>query len=86
MELFRLYANVKSVIIVRDIPSGVSLGIALVEFLSPEHASYVLKCAKDNGGIQLDRTFLKINFAKENFVEQQRTANYSLGAMNPYVC
>jgi len=68
LELFRRYAVVKSVFIVRDRQSNVSRGIAFVEFNAVEHATYALQSSV---GLQIDKNTLKINYAREGIVQQQ---------------
>lgn len=73
-ELFRQYAPVKGVLVVRDRVTGMSRGLALVEFHSTEHCSHALhhaeaaKLSVDHGGAPL-----KISYAKPAFVTQQVT-------------
>ena len=43
MELFRQFAVVKSVFIVRDWATGASRGLAFLEFHSVEHASFAMQ-------------------------------------------
>mmetsp|Transcript_22236 Transcript_22236/g.20211 ORF Transcript_22236/g.20211 Transcript_22236/m.20211 type:complete len:617 (+) Transcript_22236:3-1853(+) len=73
-ELFRQYALVKSSMIIRDPMTGTSRGIALIEFHSIDFAKYVLKNTND---LQLDKNKLKVNYAKESFVNQQLTPQTS---------
>lgn len=65
METFRQFAPVRSVFLVRDSTSGMSRGIAFVEFHSVEYAAHALS---NSSQLQMDRNKLKINFAKESIV------------------
>jgi RNA recognition motif-containing protein len=70
-ELFRQYALVKSVFLLRDRVNGSSRGIAFVDFPTIENAVFALSAS---AGIQLERTVLKVAFAKESFVQAQLAA------------
>ncbi len=50
----------------RDLSTGLSRGISFVEFYSVEYATYVLS---NSGSLQIDRNSLKINYAKESFIQ-----------------
>eukprot|EP00604_Paraphysomonas_vestita_P000531 CAMPEP_0174825920 /NCGR_PEP_ID=MMETSP1107-20130205/43266_1 /TAXON_ID=36770 /ORGANISM="Paraphysomonas vestita, Strain GFlagA" /LENGTH=838 /DNA_ID=CAMNT_0016058065 /DNA_START=1649 /DNA_END=4165 /DNA_ORIENTATION=- len=65
-EVFRQFAPVKSVFLVRDLTTGLSRGIAFVEFFSVEYSTYVLS---NSSTLQFDRTTPTINYAKESFVQ-----------------
>lgn len=52
--------------LVRDLSTGISRGIAFVEFFSQEYSTYVLS---NSASLQIDRTPLKIHYAKETFVQ-----------------
>jgi len=71
-ELFRQYAPVKGVLVVRDRVTTMSRGVALVEFHTTEHSAHALhhaetaKLSVDHGGPPL-----KISYAKPSFVTQQ---------------
>lgn len=73
-ELFRQYAPVKGVLVIRDRVTTMSRGVALVEFQTVEHCSHALyhaevaKLSVDHGGPPL-----KISYAKPSFVTQQVT-------------
>ena len=66
IELFRQFAQVKSVKILRDQMTGMSKGMAYVEFFSTEHAMHTFQQTL-SGQIYLDSSPLKILFAKESF-------------------
>ena len=50
----------------RDLSTGLSRGIAFVEFHSVEYSTYVLS---NSSTVQIDRISLKVNYAKESFVQ-----------------
>lgn len=50
----------------RDLTTGLSRGIAFVEFFSVEYSTYVLS---NSSTLQFDRTTPTINYAKESFVQ-----------------
>ena len=66
IELFRQFAQVKSVKILRDQMTGMSKGMAYVELYSTEHAVHTIQQTM-SGQIYLDSSPLKILFAKESF-------------------
>lgn len=67
-ELFRQYAVVKNTMIIRDRLSGVSKGMALVEFHTVEYATYALSQAAT---LQIDKISLRVSYARESFVQAQ---------------
>ena len=66
IELFRQFAVVKTVHLLRDGMTGISKGIAFVEFHTIEHAVHTLQ-QSSLGQLHLDSSPLKINYAKESF-------------------
>lgn len=66
-ELFRQFATVKSVHIIRDPQNRTSRGFAYVEFHTIEHAAYALQCSAD---LKLNNMDLKIAYAKESVMQQ----------------
>ena len=66
IELFRQFAVVKSVNLLRDGVSGFSKGAAFVEFYTVEHAMHTIQ-QTSLGPIYLDSSPLKISYAKESF-------------------
>lgn len=70
-EVFRQFALVKHVSLIRDPAAHYSKGLAFVEFFSPEHAQYALQCTN---GLALNTrdmavsgdTVLQVTFAKES--------------------
>jgi RNA recognition motif-containing protein len=64
-ELFRQFAAVQSVYLVRDRQTGISRGLAIVEFHTTEHAIHTLQ-QSSQGQLHLDSSPLKISFAKES--------------------
>ena len=66
IELFRQFAVVKSVKILRDQITGISKGLAYVEFHTIEHAVHTFK-QTSVGPVYLDSNPLKICYAKESF-------------------
>ena len=81
-EVFRQFALVKSVQIVRDDNTGMSRGIALVEFNSVDYATHTL-CNSAN--VELDKKPLRISYAKDSFVSsivnQQSIKAYATAAL-----
>lgn len=65
--MFRQYALVKSVHVLRDANSNMSRGIAFVEFHSVDHAAHTMNSF--NQTQQSSSQNLKVNFAKESFVQ-----------------
>jgi RNA recognition motif-containing protein len=72
MELFRQFAVVKSIFVVRDLNSGISRGVAFVEFHTIDHAAYVLQ-SSEASKLQMDSssTPLKLCYAKQSFMANQ---------------
>lgn len=68
--MFRQYAVVKGVTLLRDPHSGMSRGIAFVAFHSIEHATHTITCfnKSQQAGASTAGTPLKVNYAKESFV------------------
>ena len=66
IELFRQFAVVKSAYLLRDGVTGISKGVAYVEFHTVDHAVHTLQ-QTSLGQIHLDSSPLKILFAKESF-------------------
>ena len=66
VELFRQFSVVKTVYLLRDGMTGISKGIAFVEFHTIEHAVHTLQ-QSSLGQLHLDSSPLKINYAKESF-------------------
>lgn len=64
-EMFRQYAVVKSVHVVRDFNTNLSRGIAFVEFHSIEHATHTMHCFSGNQ----TSNDIKVNYAKDSFVQ-----------------
>lgn len=64
MEAFRQYAVVTSARIVRDRTSGVSKGLAFVEFPSVEYATHTLQQATTTS-LQIDKMTVKVSYARE---------------------
>ena len=77
VELFRQFAVVKTVHLLRDGMTGISKGIAFVEFHTIEHAVHTLQ-QSSLGQLHLDSSPLKINFAKESFRVNQITKVWAL--------
>ena len=81
MELFRQFALVKGVNIIRDPASMLSRCVCYVEFHAVEHATHALNCSQ---GLQIDNALLKVAYARENVMHQiiqqvqHRTALYTL--------
>jgi RNA recognition motif-containing protein len=71
IELFRQFAVVKSAYLLRDAVTGISKGVAFVEFHTVDHAVHTLQ-QTSLGQIHLDSSPLKIMFAKESFRVGQR--------------
>jgi len=65
-ETFRQFAPVKNVFLVRDLASRMSRGIAFVEYHSTDYATHALNNSQH---LQMDRTTLKVNYAKEAFIQ-----------------
>jgi RNA recognition motif-containing protein len=65
-ELFRQFAPVKSVFLVRDPASGMSRGIAFVEFFSVDYSTYALS---NSTSLEADRSSLKVHYAKKAFLQ-----------------
>jgi RNA recognition motif-containing protein len=71
MEMFRQYAVVVNVHLMRDWSTGMSRGIAFVEFQSVEHAAHTKSMTQQ---IRMGSTYLKVGFARpgyEKFFQQQ---------------
>ena len=72
LDVFRQYAAVKNVFIVRDPVSKISRGLAFIEFYSVEYAAFALqgveasKVSMDSSG-----ALLKVCFAKPSFLAAQ---------------
>jgi RNA recognition motif-containing protein len=72
MELFRQYAVVKSLFVVRDRHTSLSRGLAFVEFHTVEHATYALQSAEAAQiKLQVGGAPLKIAYARESFMYTQ---------------
>jgi RNA recognition motif-containing protein len=68
--MFRQYAMVQNVSLLRDPQSNMSRGIAFVEFLSIDHATHTLNCY--NQSLQTTSTSsqpLQVSYAKESFLK-----------------
>jgi RNA recognition motif-containing protein len=66
-DLFRQFAPVKSVFLVRDPKSGMSRGIAFVEFFTTEYSNYVLS---NTNSLEVEQNKpLKIHYAKKSFLQ-----------------
>eukprot|EP00599_Poterioochromonas_sp_BG-1_P015631 CAMPEP_0173159692 /NCGR_PEP_ID=MMETSP1105-20130129/17294_1 /TAXON_ID=2985 /ORGANISM="Ochromonas sp., Strain BG-1" /LENGTH=671 /DNA_ID=CAMNT_0014078241 /DNA_START=620 /DNA_END=2635 /DNA_ORIENTATION=+ len=78
-ELFRQFATVKSVHIIRDPQNRTSRGFAYVEFHTIEHAAYALQCSAD---LKLNNMDLKIAYAKESVMQQLLIQAQNVQAMN----
>ena len=89
MEAFRQFAPVKNVFVVRDLASGMSRGIAFVEFHSVEYAAHTLS---NSSQLQMDRNVLKINFAKDSVIasipayQQQQFMMSQVRRITSYTC
>ena len=80
-ELFRQFALVKSVKIVRDPVTGMSKGIVLVEFFSVDYASHTLAHSAD---LQFERRPLRVQYAKDSFVTSVFTQQQQYAMQNAY--
>ncbi len=67
MELFRQFAVVKSVALLKDPGANYSKALAYVEFHTAEHAAHALLSA---GDLRMDSNPLKVTFARENVMTQ----------------
>jgi RNA recognition motif-containing protein len=72
METFRQFALVKSAQIIRDRATGMSKGIAVVEFHSVEHATYTVS---NSSQLLMDKYPLKINYFKDSFLQSLAVMN-----------
>ena len=70
-ELFRKFAMVKSVHVIRDPITGYSRGIGFVEFHSEDQAAYVIH---NSAMLKLDKNVLKVSFARLSFMQAQLDA------------
>lgn len=61
--------------IIRDVTSGMSRGIAVVEFHSIEHATHTIN---NSTHLQLEKNSLKINYAKDTLLLHLRTINTAM--------
>mmetsp|Transcript_20787 Transcript_20787/g.20144 ORF Transcript_20787/g.20144 Transcript_20787/m.20144 type:complete len:659 (+) Transcript_20787:639-2615(+) len=72
IELFRQFAQVKSVYLLRDRVTGISRGVSYVEFHTVEHATHTVQQSA-LGNLHLDSSPLKISYARESFRMTQIT-------------
>ena len=70
VELFRQYAAVKSVALLKDAGANFSKALAYVEFFSVEYAAYALQSV---GEMRMDGVPLKLSFARESVMTQLLT-------------
>ena len=59
-DIFRQFATVSRTTIIRDKNSGISKGIAVVEFPTIEYATYALQCTSQGDGVKLSGNTLKV--------------------------
>ena len=75
-EVFRQYAQVKTVVLIRDPATNFSRGLAYIEFHSIDHATYALQNTNNmllGGGdvsIASSSAALKVAFARESTMRQ----------------
>jgi hypothetical protein len=67
MEVFRQFAVVKSLYLLRDPSVGHAKAMAFLEFHTVEHAAYVMQNAAN---IRIDAVPLKISYARESVMSQ----------------
>ena len=67
MEAFRQYAVVSNVRLARDRTTGISKGVAFVEFPSVEYANYTLQQANMNQ-LHVSNVLVKVGYARDSAV------------------
>ncbi len=67
MDVFRQFAVVKSLYLLRDPSVGHAKAMAFLEFHTVDHAAYVVQNAAN---IRIDAVPLKVSYARENVMSQ----------------
>lgn len=80
-EMFRQYALVSNVLIMRDWATNISRGIAFVEFHGVEHATHV---KNQTGDLKIGNHLIKVGYARPGYLNyfQKQTTAATTG--NPY--
>ena len=80
-SLFRQYASVVGLTIIRDKNSGISRGIAVIEFATIEFSTYALQCANTGDGIKIAGNTLTVAYAADNASLQQLKSQSATSAV-----